>query len=114
MQEFVEMLISIVTRKTMKLARILDLLNHVILKSKIRCLNSNRAIFPPRPFKDGWHNSSIVPRSGTGISPFPSAAISKSFKRVGSARDLLRIVISGLSKGGKRFLADERVLMHQK
>nr|GEX27008.1 hypothetical protein [Tanacetum cinerariifolium] len=51
---------------------------------------------------------------GTGGSPFPSAAISKSFKIVGSARDLLRIVSSGLSRAGKRFLADERVLMHQK
>nr|GEW60714.1 hypothetical protein [Tanacetum cinerariifolium] len=72
------------------------------------------AIGPPRPFKDSWHNSSIVRRSGTGRSPFPSAVISKSFKRVGSARDLLRIVSSGLSRGGKRFLADERVLLHQK
>nr|GEV14135.1 hypothetical protein [Tanacetum cinerariifolium] len=59
------------------------------------------AIGPPRPFKDGWHNSSIVQRSGTGGSPFPSVAISKSFKRVGSARDLLRIVSSGLSRGVK-------------
>nr|GEV17937.1 hypothetical protein [Tanacetum cinerariifolium] len=50
----------------------------------------------------------------TGRSPFPSAAISELFKRVGSERDLLRIVSSGLSRGGKRFLADERVLMHQK
>nr|GFA55872.1 hypothetical protein [Tanacetum cinerariifolium] len=49
------------------------------------------AIGPPRPFKDGWHNSSIVWRSGTGGSPFPSAAISKSFKRVGSTQDLLQI-----------------------
>nr|GEV11630.1 retrotransposon protein, putative, unclassified [Tanacetum cinerariifolium] len=49
------------------------------------------AIGPPRPFKDGWHNSSIVRRSGTGGSPFPSVAILKSFKRVGSVRDLLRI-----------------------
>nr|GEW92142.1 putative reverse transcriptase domain-containing protein [Tanacetum cinerariifolium] len=56
------------------------------------------AIGLPRPFKDGWHNSSIVRRSGTGGSPFPSAAILKSFKRVGSARDLLRIVSSGLSR----------------
>nr|GEV76986.1 reverse transcriptase domain-containing protein [Tanacetum cinerariifolium] len=47
MQEFVKMLVSIVTRKTMKLARIQDLLSHVILKSKVRCLNSNRAIGPP-------------------------------------------------------------------
>nr|GEY62301.1 hypothetical protein [Tanacetum cinerariifolium] len=52
MQEFVEMLISIVTRQTMKLARILDLLNHVILIAI-------GAIDPPRPFKDDWHNSSI-------------------------------------------------------
>nr|GEW05410.1 reverse transcriptase domain-containing protein [Tanacetum cinerariifolium] len=37
------------------------------------------AIGPPRPFKDGWHNSSIVRRSGTGRSPFPSAAISKEY-----------------------------------
>nr|GEY64452.1 integrase, catalytic region, zinc finger, CCHC-type, peptidase aspartic, catalytic [Tanacetum cinerariifolium] len=29
------------------------------------------AIGLPRPFKDGWHNSSIVQRSGTGRSPFP-------------------------------------------
>nr|GEU30681.1 hypothetical protein [Tanacetum cinerariifolium] len=42
MQEFVKMLVSIVTWKTMKLARIMDLLNHVILKSKVRCLNSSR------------------------------------------------------------------------
>nr|GEW66515.1 reverse transcriptase domain-containing protein [Tanacetum cinerariifolium] len=49
------------------------------------------AIGPPRPFKDGWHNSFIVRRSGTGRSPFPSAAISELFKRVGSVRDLLRI-----------------------
>nr|GFB59145.1 hypothetical protein [Tanacetum cinerariifolium] len=42
LQEFVKMLVSIVTRKTMKLARILNLLNHLILKSKFRCLNSNR------------------------------------------------------------------------
>nr|GEV51622.1 hypothetical protein [Tanacetum cinerariifolium] len=114
MQEFVKMLVSIVTWKTMKLARILDLLNHVIHKSKVRCGIAIGVIGQPRPFKDGWHNSSIVRRSGTGGSPFPSAAISKSFKRVGSARDLLRIVSSVLSRGGKRFLADERVLMHQK
>nr|GEZ00969.1 hypothetical protein [Tanacetum cinerariifolium] len=91
MQEFVKMLVSIVTRKTMKLA-----------------------IGPPRPFKDGWHNSSIVWRLGTGGSPFPLAAISKSFKRVGSARDLLQIVSLRLSRGGKRFLTDGRVLMHPK
>nr|GFB85815.1 hypothetical protein [Tanacetum cinerariifolium] len=42
MQEFVKMLVSIVTRKSMKLARILKLLNHVILKSKVHCLNRNR------------------------------------------------------------------------
>nr|GFB29371.1 hypothetical protein [Tanacetum cinerariifolium] len=36
MQEFIKMFVGIVTRKTMKLARILDLLNHVILKSKAR------------------------------------------------------------------------------
>nr|GEX69228.1 hypothetical protein [Tanacetum cinerariifolium] len=66
-----------------------------------------REIGPPRPFKDGWHNSSIVRRSGTGGSPFPLAAISKSFKRVGSTRDLLRIVSSRLSRGGKIFLVDE-------
>nr|GEZ34258.1 reverse transcriptase domain-containing protein [Tanacetum cinerariifolium] len=35
MQELVKMLISIITWKTMKLARIMDLLNHVILKSKV-------------------------------------------------------------------------------
>nr|GEW89291.1 hypothetical protein [Tanacetum cinerariifolium] len=55
---------------------------------------------PPRPFKVGWHNSSIVRRSGTGkspppaggmSSPFPLVAMSKSFKRVGSTRGLLRI-----------------------
>nr|GEU41450.1 retrovirus-related Pol polyprotein from transposon TNT 1-94 [Tanacetum cinerariifolium] len=34
MQEFVKMLVSIVTQKTMKLARILDLLNNVTRKSK--------------------------------------------------------------------------------
>nr|GFA57871.1 reverse transcriptase domain-containing protein [Tanacetum cinerariifolium] len=56
------------------------------------------AIGPPRPFKDGWHNSSIVRRPGTSRSPFPLAAISKSFKRVGLARDLLRIVSSRLSR----------------
>nr|GFB60656.1 hypothetical protein [Tanacetum cinerariifolium] len=72
MQEFVKMLVSIVTRKSMKLARILNLLNHIIFESKIRCLNSNRAIGPPRPFKVGWHNSSIVRMSGTGGSSFPS------------------------------------------
>nr|GEV84757.1 hypothetical protein [Tanacetum cinerariifolium] len=107
MQEFVKMLISIVTRLTMKLARIMDLLNHVILKSKVRCLNSNKGNRATRPFKDGWHNSFIVWRSGTGRSPFSLAAISQLFKRVGSARDLLRIVSSGLSRGGKIFLADE-------
>nr|GEW56498.1 hypothetical protein [Tanacetum cinerariifolium] len=42
MQEFVKMLVGIVTQKTMKLARILDMLTHIILKSKVRCLNSNR------------------------------------------------------------------------
>nr|GEX14631.1 reverse transcriptase domain-containing protein [Tanacetum cinerariifolium] len=56
------------------------------------------AIGPPQPFKDGWHNSSIVRRSGTSRSPFPSTAISELFKRVGSERDLLRIVSSGLSR----------------
>nr|GFB18333.1 hypothetical protein [Tanacetum cinerariifolium] len=49
------------------------------------------AIGPPRPFKDGWHNSFILWRSGTGRSPFPSAAILELFKRVGSERDLLQI-----------------------
>nr|GFB09891.1 hypothetical protein [Tanacetum cinerariifolium] len=58
------------------------------------------AIGPPRPFKVGWHNSSIVRRSGTGkspplgggtSSPFPLAANSKSFKRVGSTRGLPQI-----------------------
>nr|GEU39047.1 ribonuclease H-like domain-containing protein [Tanacetum cinerariifolium] len=92
MQEFVKMLVGVFTWQTMKLAGILDLLNHVILQSKVRCLYSNRGNWATLPFKDGWHNSSIVWRSGTGGSPFPSAAISKSFKRVGSARDLLRIV----------------------
>nr|GEY27270.1 reverse transcriptase domain-containing protein [Tanacetum cinerariifolium] len=42
MQEFFKMLVSIVTRKSMKLASVLNLLNHVILKSKIRYLNRNR------------------------------------------------------------------------
>nr|GEZ04659.1 hypothetical protein [Tanacetum cinerariifolium] len=37
--KFVKMLVSIVTRKSMKLERILDLLDHIVLKSKIRCLN---------------------------------------------------------------------------
>nr|GEU71951.1 hypothetical protein [Tanacetum cinerariifolium] len=46
MQEFVKMLLSIVTRKSMKLERVLNLLNHVILKSKVRCLNSNRGNWP--------------------------------------------------------------------
>nr|GFA11362.1 ribonuclease H [Tanacetum cinerariifolium] len=50
------------------------------------------AIGPPQSFKDGWHNSSIVRRSGTSGSPFLSVAISNSFKRVGSARDLLWII----------------------
>nr|GFA99608.1 hypothetical protein [Tanacetum cinerariifolium] len=112
MQEFFKMLVSIVTRKSMKLARILNLLDHIVFESKI-CLIAIRAIGPPRPFKVGWHNTSIVRRSGTGGSPFSSVAISKSFKRVGSTRDLLRMVNSRLSRGGKRFLADKRVLMHQ-
>nr|GFB87315.1 hypothetical protein [Tanacetum cinerariifolium] len=72
------------------------------------------AIGPPRPFNDGCYNSSIVWRSGIGRSPGPSAAISELFKRVRSERDLLRKVSSGLSRGGKRFLAVERVLMYQK
>nr|GEZ13312.1 putative ribonuclease H-like domain-containing protein [Tanacetum cinerariifolium] len=63
-------------------------------------------------FKDGWHNSSIVRRSGTGGSPFPLAAISKLLKRVGSVRDLLLIISFGLSRGGKRFLVDKRFLHH--
>nr|GEV77437.1 zinc finger BED domain-containing protein RICESLEEPER 2 [Tanacetum cinerariifolium] len=50
------------------------------------------AIRPPRPFKDSWHNSSIVRRSRTGRSLGPSTAISKSFKRVGSVRDLIRML----------------------
>nr|GFB68905.1 hypothetical protein [Tanacetum cinerariifolium] len=41
-QEFVKMLVSIFTRKSMKFERVLNFLNHVILKSKIRCLNCNR------------------------------------------------------------------------
>nr|GEV70646.1 integrase, catalytic region, zinc finger, CCHC-type, peptidase aspartic, catalytic [Tanacetum cinerariifolium] len=57
------------------------------------------AIGPPRPFKDGWHSSSKVRRSGTGGSPFPSVAISNSFKRVGSARDLLWV--RGDGSGGR-------------
>nr|GEY23535.1 hypothetical protein [Tanacetum cinerariifolium] len=114
MQKFVKMLVSIVTRKTMNLERILNLLNHVILMSKVRCLNSNR---------DNWSTPTIqrwlaqflhsLEVRNWWITVF-SATISKSFKRVGSARDLLRIVSLGLSRGGKRFLADERVLMHQK
>nr|GEV64936.1 hypothetical protein [Tanacetum cinerariifolium] len=51
------------------------------------------AIGPPRPFNNGWHNCSIVQRLGTGRSPGPSAAILELFKRVGSERDLLRIII---------------------
>nr|GFB49474.1 hypothetical protein [Tanacetum cinerariifolium] len=54
-------------------------------------IQSSWAIGPPPPFKVGWHNSSIVQRSGTGGSPFSSVAISKLFNRVGSTRDLLRI-----------------------
>nr|GEY70220.1 hypothetical protein [Tanacetum cinerariifolium] len=42
MQELFKMLVSIVTRKSIKLARFLNLLNHVILKSKVRCMNTNR------------------------------------------------------------------------
>nr|GEZ10047.1 hypothetical protein [Tanacetum cinerariifolium] len=56
----------------------------------------------PWPFKDGCHNSFIVRRSETGRSLFPSAAILKSFKIVGSARDLLWIVSSRLSRGLKK------------
>nr|GEY45428.1 hypothetical protein [Tanacetum cinerariifolium] len=70
MQEFIEMLVGIITRQTMKLARILDLLNHIILQSKFR----------------------------TGKSPFPSPAISELFKRVRSERGLFQIVSSGLSR----------------
>nr|GFA66106.1 hypothetical protein [Tanacetum cinerariifolium] len=71
MQKFAMMLVSIVTRK---------------------------AIGPPRPFKVGWHNSSMVQRLGTGKSPppaggrsslFPLVAMSKPFKIVGSTRGLL-------------------------
>nr|GFB89674.1 hypothetical protein [Tanacetum cinerariifolium] len=93
MQEFIKMLVSIVTRKTMKLARIMNLLNHIIsfLSPKFGARISIGAIGPPQPFKVGWDNSSIVRRSGTGGSSFSSVAISKSFKRVGSTRDLLRI-----------------------
>nr|GEV30694.1 zinc finger, CCHC-type, retrotransposon Gag domain protein [Tanacetum cinerariifolium] len=43
MQEFIKMLVGIVTQQTMKLARNLDLLNHVILESKVCCLSSNQA-----------------------------------------------------------------------
>nr|GEW13286.1 hypothetical protein [Tanacetum cinerariifolium] len=66
MQEFVKMLIGIITRNTMKLARIQDLLNHVILKSKFVARIAIGEIGPPRQFKDGWHNSSIFRSSGTG------------------------------------------------
>nr|GEU73008.1 hypothetical protein [Tanacetum cinerariifolium] len=79
MQEFVKMLVSIVTRKSIKLARGLNLLDHIVLESKIRCLNNNQGNWS----KVGWHDSSIVQRSGTGRSPFSLVAISKLFKRVG-------------------------------
>nr|GEX96760.1 reverse transcriptase domain-containing protein [Tanacetum cinerariifolium] len=42
MQEFVKMLVSIVPRKSMKLARILNLLDRIVFESKIRFLNCNR------------------------------------------------------------------------
>nr|GEY12960.1 hypothetical protein [Tanacetum cinerariifolium] len=67
-----------------------------------RDVDGNWAIGPPRPFKVGWHNSSIVRRSRTGksppplgggpSSPFLLVAMLKSFKRLGSTRVLLRIV----------------------
>nr|GFA10290.1 hypothetical protein [Tanacetum cinerariifolium] len=113
MQEFVKMLVRIVTRKSMKLARILNLLNHVILKSKVRCLNSN------------WGNSSTLTiqswlaqflHSPKVENWWITVSFSGHFKIVQesrSTRDLLRIVSSGLLRGGKRFLADERVLMHK-
>nr|GEX43358.1 hypothetical protein [Tanacetum cinerariifolium] len=41
MQEFIKMLVGIITRQTMKLARILDLLNHVILESKCLAADGN-------------------------------------------------------------------------
>nr|GEY88436.1 hypothetical protein [Tanacetum cinerariifolium] len=37
----------------------------------LRIMPHRDAIDPPRPFKVGWHNSSIVRRSGTGKSPPP-------------------------------------------
>nr|GEW97098.1 Gag-Pol polyprotein [Tanacetum cinerariifolium] len=42
MQEFIKMFVDIVTRKSMNLARVLNLLNHIFIESKIRCLNCNR------------------------------------------------------------------------
>nr|GEU44389.1 hypothetical protein [Tanacetum cinerariifolium] len=68
MQEFVKMLVSIVTRKSMKLA-----------------------IGPPRPFKVGWHNSSIVRRSRTGKPPPPAGGIKDNLDagKVGKATALL-------------------------
>nr|GEX70183.1 uncharacterized mitochondrial protein AtMg00810-like [Tanacetum cinerariifolium] len=75
-------------REIVKSERLLNPLNTSLDYASIR------AIGPPRPFKDGWHNSSIVRRSGTGGSAFPLVAISKSFKRVGSTRDLLQIIIT--------------------
>nr|GEZ06686.1 reverse transcriptase domain-containing protein [Tanacetum cinerariifolium] len=71
MQEFVKMLVSIVTWKTMKLARILNLLNHVILKSKVRCLNSNRG---------NWSTPTIqrwLAQSFTLLKPNNQQALSK-------------------------------------
>nr|GEZ99226.1 hypothetical protein [Tanacetum cinerariifolium] len=49
MEEFVKILVRIVTRK---------------------------AIGPLQPFKVGWHNSFIVRRSGTGKSPLPGGGTS--------------------------------------
>nr|GFA24003.1 hypothetical protein [Tanacetum cinerariifolium] len=42
MQEFVKMLVSIITQKSMKLERILNLLDRIVFESKIRCLNFNQ------------------------------------------------------------------------
>nr|GFC85879.1 hypothetical protein [Tanacetum cinerariifolium] len=98
----------------MKLARILNLLNHVILKSKDRCLNSNRGNWSTATIQRWLAQFLHSPEVRNWWITVSFSGISKSFKRVGSSRDLLRIVSSRLSRGGKRFLADERLLMQQK
>nr|GEU58451.1 hypothetical protein [Tanacetum cinerariifolium] len=100
MQEFVKMLVSIVTQKSMKLARILDLLDHIVLKSKICCLNCNQGNWST-PTIQSWlaqllyrsevENWKITSSLGCMSSPFPLVAMLKSFKRVGSIRFLFRI-----------------------